>query len=79
MADHPRDHRIAAHIESISSRAESDTERLISAMLGRCWPGDSGDRTEPGALEWLRRWGPRGLEPIPLVCSCAAGRCRVCN
>jgi hypothetical protein len=79
MADQPSDHPIAAHIESISSRAESDTQRLVSAMLTRCWPGDSGDRSEPGALEWLRRWGPRGLKPIPLACSCAAGRCLVCN
>jgi hypothetical protein len=79
MSDRSRDRQIASHIKSISARAEPDTERLVSAMLGRCWPGDSGDRSEPGALEWLRRWGPRGVEPTPLVCSCAAGRCRVCN
>jgi hypothetical protein len=79
MADRSPDPLIAAHIESISSRSESDTRRLIAAILRLSWPGDSGDRSEPGALEWVRRWGPRRVGPVPSACSCAAGRCRVCN
>jgi hypothetical protein len=79
MEDRGRDPSIAEHIESISTRAESDTERLVSAMLRRCWPGGGGDRREPAALEWVRRWGPRRLGPVPSACSCAAGRCHVCN
>jgi hypothetical protein len=79
MADHTGDTQIAAHIESISTRSESDTELLVAAMLRHCWPGDSADRTEPGALAWVRRWGPRRVGLIPPSCSCAEGRCRLCN
>jgi len=79
MDAHPGDQAIAAHIESVSARAESDTDRLVSAMLGRCWPGGTGDRTEAVALQWVRRWGPRVAGAVPPVCSCLAGRCGVCN
>jgi len=79
MAHQPPDTQIAAHIESISSRSRSDTDLLLSAMMRHCWPGESGDRIEPGALEWVRRWGPRRVGLIPSCCSCATGRCRVCN
>jgi len=70
---------IAAHIESVSSRAAQDTNRLVSTWLGRCWPGGVGDRTESVALEWVRRWGPRRAGPIASGCQCAGGRCGVCN
>lgn len=79
MDANPLDPHIAAHIESVASRDESGTGRLVSAMLGRCWPGGTGDRTNAAALEWLRRWSPRGAGATPPVCDCAAGRCRVCN
>ena len=67
------------HISSISARGESETDRLVSAMFGRCWPGGPDDRADRGALEWVRRWGPRRVAPLSYPCSCAAGRCRVCN
>jgi hypothetical protein len=78
---HPdrRDPGIAAHIESVSSRAESDTDRLVSAMFSGCWPGGMGDRTEVVAREWVRRWGPRRAGPISSACRCAVGHCGVCN
>ena len=79
MADSPCDPRIVAHIEAISARVESEAERLLSAMLRDCWPGGPVDRTDPEALDWVRRWGPRCAGPIPPACSCAAGRCLVCN
>ena|GEM_PF-1571832 len=79
MEPHPGDPRIIAHIESVSSRAEPDTQRLVSTMLRSCWPGGMGDRTEAGALDWVRRWGPRRAGPVPPACQCAAGRCGVCN
>jgi hypothetical protein len=79
MAQDPRDQQMVAHIEWISTRAERDAQRLFSAMVGLCWPGGAGDRLEPGAVEWVRRWGPTGIAPITSACSCAAGRCRVCN
>ncbi len=79
MADPSRDPHIESHIESIATRAELDVERLIAAMVDRSWPGGGRDRRVPAALAWLRRWGPRGLAPLPPACSCAAGRCSVCN
>jgi hypothetical protein len=79
MEPRPGDHAIAAHVESVSARAASDTQRLIGAIFERCWPGGNGDRTEPWAREWVRRWGPRGAGATPPVCGCADGRCRVCN
>ncbi len=79
MAANPGDQAIAAHVKSVSTRAKTDTDRLISAMLRSCWPGGTGDRTESGALDWVRRWGPRGVGALPPVCDCHAGRCRVCN
>jgi hypothetical protein len=79
MGAKPGDPEVVAHIESIWTRAQSDTDRLVTAMLRDCWPGGTGDRTETVALEWVRRWGPRRVGPIQSACSCAVGRCRVCN
>jgi hypothetical protein len=79
MADHPRDPQIEGHIELISTRADTDTERLVSAMLRRCWPGGAGDRSVPAALDWVRRWGPRRVGPVTHACSCKIGRCQLCN
>ncbi len=66
MGAHPGDPGIVAHIESVSSRAESDTDRLVSAIFRGCWPGGIGDRTEAVAREWVRRWGPRRAAPSRL-------------
>jgi hypothetical protein len=79
VAANAGDAPIGAHIASISTRAESDTERLISVLLGVCWPGGTADRSDPGALERVRRWGPRRGVQIWLACSCKFGRCQVCN
>jgi hypothetical protein len=79
MSDPARDRFVAGHITSISTRAEPDTDQLILSLRECCWPGGSGDRSEPGALEWVRRWGPVRVVPVPPVCSCAIGRCRLCN
>lgn len=37
------------------------------------------DRAVPVARAWLRRWRPRAAPFVPVACSCAAGRCAVCN
>jgi hypothetical protein len=66
-------------IEALSARTEAETHRLARALLRRSWPGDTADRREPGAVDWVRRWGPRGPAPLPPACSCSAGRCAVCN
>jgi len=31
------------------------------------------------AREWLRRWAPTRIELAPPDCSCASGRCPLCN
>jgi hypothetical protein len=79
MAEGPRDPQISAHIQSISAQAEPDRARLVSEMLRLSWPGGCGDRSEPVALEWVRRWGPHRIGPLAPACSCETGRCRVCN
>jgi hypothetical protein len=79
MGPHSGDLEIAAHIESVSVRAEADTDRLVAAMLGRCWPGGSGDRTESVAREWVKRWGATRVGPAASACRCASGRCEICN
>lgn len=61
---------IRAHLEAIAARR--DVERLLRAVPVR-------ERTEPVAREWVRRWGPGRLGAELPGCSCAAGRCVVCN
>jgi hypothetical protein len=79
MADRSRDPQVVAHIEAISARAELDSARLVAVMFARCWPGGAGDRTEPEALQWVRRWSPARAGVLPPACSCKTGRCRICN
>jgi hypothetical protein len=71
-------HRIvAAIIARIGTRTDEQASALHAELARQCWPG--ADRREPAAAEWLRRWSPRpGLVPSR-ACSCAAGRCGVCN
>jgi hypothetical protein len=70
---------VPAIVEAISSRTEPETDRLATMLRSSCWPGGGSDRRVPGAIEWLRRWGPNGKGNPPVACSCAAGRCFVCN
>ena len=70
---------VGAHVSQIAGRTETETSRLAARLARWAWPTAGVDRANPGAIEWVRRWGPsRGL-PAPVTCSCAAGRCRVCN
>jgi len=62
---------IADVIESIDAQTALDARRLARRSPA--------DRTDPVALEWVRRWGPSRLLETPLECSCAEGRCAVCN
>ena len=79
MDEQSGDAHVAALIESVATRSESETDRLVSTLRGRCWPGGLADRTERPALEWVRRWGPARLTAAPVACSCRQGRCAVCN
>jgi hypothetical protein len=68
---------IRSHIEAARQPREA---MQLALRIGRhCWPGGHADRTTPAALEWVRRWGPRGVKPATPDCSCAHGRCAVCN
>jgi hypothetical protein len=73
------DPSVPAIVEAISSRTEQETHRLATMLRSWCWPGGGSDRTEPGAIEWVRRWGPNRQGGQSLDCSCAAGRCFLCN
>lgn len=79
MGAQPENRPIAEHIETLSTRAESDTARLISGLAGACWPGGIHDRTETVARHWLRRWNPSRVGGPLLACDCTTGRCMVCN
>ena len=78
MPEPPHNGLVLALLTALSSRSQAEAVILSARLRERCWPG-GGDRTEPAAREWVRRWGPRGLPPVPLACSCRDGRCGVCN
>jgi hypothetical protein len=70
---------IREHIETVATRDALETASLARRIQRTCWPGGHGDRIEPYARRWLQRWRPaRAAAPIP-TCSCARGRCAVCN
>jgi hypothetical protein len=70
---------VAALVEAIATRSDDDARRLTAVLGQRCWPGGASDRSERSALDWVRRWGPRRVAPALARCSCAQGRCAVCN
>jgi len=73
------DFSLEGHVEAIASRTQVESERLARVLVGSAWPGGHGDRSERGALEWVKRWRPGSGHLEPLVCGCARGRCAVCN
>jgi hypothetical protein len=79
MAEPDGDGHVAALIESLATRTDLETDRLVALLRHRCWPGGLSDRTERPALEWVRRWGPARLTASAVDCSCPQGRCSVCN
>jgi hypothetical protein len=79
MNEEPRSNVVAAVVEAIDERSASQTNFIMAALVRGAWPGGVADRREPGAIEWLRRWGPSGTAPPFSDCSCIDGRCAVCN
>jgi hypothetical protein len=78
--DEDRDREvILAHIQALAAGRHAGAMQLAQRIGRHCWPGGSSDRSEPGALDWVRRWGPRGVAPSQPGCSCKLGRCAVCN
>lgn len=67
------------HLESAAGLGVGDSRALASLIAGACWPGGSEDRTEPVALEWLRRWHPERIAVALPACSCDSGHCALCN
>ena len=74
-----REPSVPSIVASIEGRSARETDRLATMLRTWCWPGGGTDRREPGALEWVRRWGPARVLPEPTACSCVQGRCAVCN
>jgi hypothetical protein len=61
---------IREHLEAID--AARDVSRLLRGA-------STADRTLPAARDWVRRWGPSRTAAIVPDCSCAVGRCGLCN
>jgi hypothetical protein len=78
MADDPRRAAVPQHIAAIAARSERDGERLTRSLASGCWPA-GGERTQPVAAAWLRRWGPARAAAVLPACACAIGACAVCN
>jgi hypothetical protein len=70
--------QLADLIASLAAGGRADAARLALALRRSCWPGD-GEGTDALARHRLRRSGPRAFTPVVLACTCAAGRCRLCN
>ena len=70
---------VASHVVALSDRTSTETALLMATMVRSSWPGGIGDRIERPGLEWLRRWQAKGGGVIAPDCTCAEGRCRVCN
>jgi hypothetical protein len=80
MDDQPRSALVAALVDTIDRRTTAQTSFVMRTLLGAGWPGGHADRRDPAAVEWVRRWGPSAAhEPFTDDCSCAQGRCAVCN
>lgn len=78
MQDDPGASNLEPHIRA-AIRPESESERLLRALLDRSWPGGTRDRLEPLARGWLVAWGPaRTTIELP-ACGCRSGACIVCN
>ena len=63
-------------LKAITERTDAQAEMLAEILAAR-WSAT--DHHDPAALEWLRRWTPKPAHLITPACTCAAGRCGVCN
>jgi hypothetical protein len=66
---------VVAHVEAVTARTTDEVDRLAEALCARCWPAGLGDRLDPVAVEWIKRWSPTTLSAAKVRCSCADGRC----
>jgi hypothetical protein len=70
---------IAGHIKAIATRTDAESHRLSALLFRKPWPGGAADRSEQGAIGWLRRWRPGRPAIEAIECACASGRCGLCN
>ena len=71
------DHRLVERVVTrLGERTQAQGD-LLAATLAARW--STSDRHEPDAHEWLKRWTPKPAHFVTTACTCAAGRCLVCN
>ena len=73
-----RDPRYLAKLMSSAATRDAGDGGPLAELVSRCWPG-GGDRSDPVALDWVRRWGPHRANGPVAVCACAERACVVCN
>jgi hypothetical protein len=71
------DERLVARVVQVLEERTPAQGELLAATLAARW--SASDRHEPTAHEWLRRWTPKTAHFVTPMCTCAAGRCRICN
>lgn len=70
---------LRGHIRAVTDRPQDRMPGLTYRIVSTCWPGGLQDRTDLHALNWLRRWRPEPIGTEMPVCTCASGRCAICN
>ena len=71
------DHRLVERIVTVLSERTPAQGELLAATLAARW--SASDRHEPEGNEWLKRWTPKPATFVTPKCTCAAGRCLICN
>jgi hypothetical protein len=79
MEPSDRTERVRTVVSRLRNPSRPEDERLAEAWAEQVWPGGGEDRREPGAVEWVRSWGPVRLGAAVFVCGCAERACSVCN
>ena len=71
------DRHLVEHLVTMLQERTPAQGALLAATLAARW--SASDRLEPEAHEWLRRWTPKPAHFVTPECTCATGRCVVCN
>jgi hypothetical protein len=71
------DQRLVARLVTVLGERTQAQGDLLAATLADRW--SASDRLEPEAHEWLQHWTPKAATFVAPACTCAAGRCLVCN
>lgn len=67
------------HRQIQSAGNERHRKAVTARVAGKCWPAGVADYAHPAALAWLKQWWPERLGAEIPACSCASGRCPICN